>query len=143
VTYVDKIFNDLRSKYDCIVGVHIRRDDYKTFLNGIYFHSWKAYLNWTIETKLLLENNGKRKVGFLFCSDDEIPFSLFKNYSVSILGNNEPMVDIYALSLCDFNIGPPSSFGTWVSWYGKVPRLQLKKGLKIASLEQFSICHNC
>ena len=45
------------------------------------------------------------------------------------------MIDLHTLILCDYIIGPPSSFGTWISWYGNVPRLIINKDTKIDNLE--------
>lgn len=133
----------LRKKYDCLVGVHARKGDYRDYLNGIHFHSWDSYKSWIIQTKDLLKKNGQKNIGFLLCSDDDSPATLFANLPVHFMGEKSVMKDLHALSLCDYNIGPPSSFGTWLSWYGKVPRLHLRKELNIRSLEQFSICTLC
>jgi hypothetical protein len=90
-----------------------------------------------------MEENGCKNVGFLLCSDDNATPSVFADLPVHFMGKKSVMTDLHALSLCDYNIGPPSSFGTWLSWYGRVPRLHLVKELKIRSLDQFSICTGC
>jgi len=133
----------LREKYNCLVGVHARRGDYKDYLDGIHFHSWHSYRNWMIQAKGLMEQNGQKNIGFLLCSDDDAPTAVFANLPVHFMKKKSVISDLHALSLCDYNIGPPSSFGTWLSWHGRVPRLHLEKGLKIRSLEQFSICTGC
>ena len=137
-----KIINDLRSRYDCIVGVHARRGDYETYLDGINYHSWESYLNWANQTKQLLETTGKKNVGILICSDEMPPPSITKRKSIHH-SSNETMLDINLLSLCDYNIGPPSSFGTWVSWFGEIPRNVVFTNTKITSLDQFNICAAC
>jgi hypothetical protein len=133
----------LRKKYDCLVGVHARRGDYKEYLGGIHFHSWDSYRNWISQAKDLMEENGCKNVGFLLCSDDNATPSVFADLPVHFMGEKSVMTDLHALSLCDYNIGPPSSFGTWLSWYGKVPRLHLEEDLNIESLDQFSVCTGC
>lgn len=133
----------LRKKYDCIIGVHARRGDYKEYLGGIHFHSWDSYRNWIRQTKTLIEKNGCKNVGFVMCSDDDAPPLVFADLPLHFMEKKSVMSDLHALSLCDYNIGPPSSFGTWLSWYGRVPRLHLVKGLKIRSVDQFSICTGC
>jgi hypothetical protein len=133
----------LRKKYDCVVGVHARRGDYQQYLGGIHFHSWDSYRNWIIQTKDLMEENGQKNIGFLLCSDDDVPTSTFADLPVHLMVEKSVTTDLHVLSLCDYNLGPPSSFGTWVSWYGKVPRLSLEKGLKIKSKEQFFTCKEC
>ncbi|MEC8043068.1 MAG: hypothetical protein VX130_00550 [Verrucomicrobiota bacterium] len=139
----NETISQLREKFDCVVGVHARRGDYEKYLGGIYFHSWDSYRNWISQTKDLMEKEGKGRVGFLLCSDDHPDYSTFKDLPVSFEKKKNVMTDLHSLSLCDYSIGPPSSFGTWLSWYGKVPRLHLEKELKIESLDQFSVCSRC
>ena len=139
----DETISLLREKFDCIVGVHARRGDYKEHLGGVHFHSWDSYRDWIMQTKQLMEGTGKKRVGFLLCSDGKPHPSEFNNYPVSFGSEKSVMSDLHSLSLCDYNIGPPSSFGTWLSWYGKVPRLVLQEGLQIQSASQFVICSQC
>ena len=133
----------LRQQYDCVVGVHARRGDYKEYLGGIHFHSWDSYRNWISQTKDLIEDSVQKSIGFLLCSDDNPNSSVFANLPVHFMEKKTVISDLHALSLCDYNIGPPSSFGTWLSWHGRVPRLHLQKGLEIHSLDQFSVCSEC
>ena len=143
VVSAKKIINDLRSNYDCIVGIHARRGDYITYLDGIHYHSWEFYLNWGNETKKALEFSGKKNVGIVICSDEVPPTSITKRQSVHFSSSNEIMIDINLLFRCDYNLGPPSSFGTWVSWFGKVPRLVLYNNTEITSLDQFEVSSTC
>jgi len=139
----DETISLLREKFDCIVGVHARRGDYKEYLGGVHFHSWDSYRDWIMQTKRLMEETGKKRVGFLLCSDEKPHPSEFNDLPVSFGSEKSVMSDLHSLSLCDYNIGPPSSFGTWLSWYGKVPRLVLQEGLQIQSASQFVICSQC
>ena len=143
VVSAEKIITDLRSNYDCIVGIHARRGDYATYLAGIHYHSWESYLNWGNETKKALEFSGKKNVGIVICSDEVPPTSITKRQSMHFSSSNEIMIDINLLSRCDYNLGPPSSFGTWVSWFGKVPRLVVHNNTEITSLGQFKVCTTC
>ena len=63
------------------------------------------------------------------------PLQFHQNKSIHFSLSNEFMVDIHLLSFCDYNLGPPSSFGTWISWFGKVPRIVVYKNAEITSLE--------
>ena len=139
----DKIIYELRSKYDCVVGVHARRGDYATYLDGIHYHSWESYLHWANQTKQLLEKSGIKNIGIAICSDEEAPSLTNKDEDVHFNSSNCFMVDIHLLSLCDYNLGPPSSFGTWVSWFGKVPRLVLYNKTEITSLNEFEVSQSC
>ena len=143
VNAAESMIVKLRINYDCVVGVHARRGDYKKYLEGIHFHSWDAYKEWIQQTKGLLEEQGKGRVGFLLCSDDHTDKATFYDLPVTFGNSKSVMTDLHSLSLCDYNIGPPSSFGTWLSWYGKVPRLVIQKGLQIKSISQFVTCSQC
>lgn len=143
VVTAEKIIDELRSKYECIVGVHARRGDYATYLDGLHYHSWESYLHWANQTKHILVRLGKKNVGIVICSDEVPPSTVSKNKDVYLNSSNEVMIDIHLLSLCDYNLGPPSSFGTWISWFGKVPRLVVYNNTKVTSLEQFEICSTC
>jgi hypothetical protein len=133
----------LRRSYDCVVGIHARRGDYRNHLEGIHFHSWDTYKEWIRQTKELLEKQRKGRVGFIVCSDDELNNGTFDNLPVTFGDSKSVMTDLILLSSCDYNIGPPSSFGTWVSWYGKVPRLSIKKDTEVSSLNQFRVSNSC
>tara|TARA_B100000989_G_C19500282_1_gene453939 strand:+ start:484 stop:1368 length:885 start_codon:yes stop_codon:yes gene_type:complete len=143
VVTAEKIIDELRSKYDCVIGVHARRGDYATYLDGIHYHSWESYLHWANLTKQVLEKSGKKNVAIVICSDEEPPTSIPKKKSVHFTSSKEIIVDIHLLSLCDYNVGPPSSFGTWISWFGKVPRLVVYNKTEVTSLEQFEVCTTC
>jgi hypothetical protein len=143
VVSAEKAIFNLGTKYECIVGVHARRGDYINYLGGIHYHSWESYLQWANQTKLILEKKGKKNVGIVICSDELPPASIQKMKSIHFSLSKEFMVDIHLLSLCNYNLGPPSSFGTWVSWFGKIPRLVLHNNTEITSLEQFGVSSTC
>jgi hypothetical protein len=139
----EKKINQLRSRYDCIIGIHARRGDYASYLDGIHYHKWESYLNWGNQTINTLKNSGKKNVGIIVCSDEIPPLSITDTESFYFSSNDDFIVDLHILSLCDYNIGPPSSFGSWISWYGKVPRYNLSKNSKINSIDQFKVCLTC
>ena len=133
----------LKQKFELLVGVHARRGDYRHFLDGIHFHCWSRYKKWIAQVKNLLELEFGRQVGFLLCSDETPPVEEFGELPVFYFRNSDPMIDLHALSLCNYIIGPPSSFGTWVSFHGKVPRIIIKAETEIISLSQFTLTTLC
>tara|TARA_B100000212_G_scaffold329892_2_gene295600 strand:+ start:1054 stop:1938 length:885 start_codon:yes stop_codon:yes gene_type:complete len=143
IASAEKIIDELKSKYECVVGIHARRGDYATYLNGIHYHSWEYYLHWANQTKNVLEKSGKKNVGIAICSDDQAPSLVTNKEDIYFSSSNGFMVDIHLLSLCDYNVGPPSSFGTWVSWFGKVPRIVVYNNTVITSLDQFLVYDSC
>lgn len=144
--YMQKASNfvtHLKKSYNYLVGIHARRGDYKSYLGGKHFHSWESYLNWIMEVKHILEKKGYDRIGFVLCSDDSPPPQILNNSFIHFNGTNHFMIDLHTLTLCDYNIGPPSSFGTWISWYGNVLRLIIDKDTKIENLANFSISNSC
>lgn len=43
VDSIENLFSQVRKDYDLIIGVHIRRGDYKDFCNGVFFFSFDKY----------------------------------------------------------------------------------------------------
>ena len=144
--YLDKAkryVTTLKKSYHCIVGVHARRGDYKTYLGGKHFHSWESYQKWIMELRSVLEKQGHKKIGFILCSDDNPSKWIFNDAFIHFTDLNDFMTDLHILTLCDLNIGPPSSFGTWISWYGQVPRMEIYKDSRISNLDEFKISSSC
>jgi hypothetical protein len=144
--YVEKAeeqINSFKKKFDYIVGVHARRGDYKNYLKGKHYHSWEDYKKWIIQMISVFKNEGYCNLGFVLCSDEKPKKQIFKDLPIHFSDEDNMMIDMHILSLCDYNVGPPSSFGTWISWYGKIPRMIIERNYIISSLEQFSICERC
>ena len=79
----------------------------------------------------------------MFCSDEEPDQSVYSGLPVHFMEKSTMMTDLHILSLCDYSFGPPSSFGTWSSWFGKVPRLVINKLTEIKTLNQFKVSTTC
>ena len=139
----ESCIRNLSREYSTLIGVHARRGDYRDYLGGIHYHSWKDYKKWISETKILFEDQMIQSVGFLLCSDEHPTPDTFGSLPVHFIPEPEIICDLHALSLCDYNFGPPSSFGTWISWYGDVPRLVIQKDTKIFSFNQFRVSNSC
>jgi hypothetical protein len=106
-----------------LVGVHIRRGDYKTFENGIYYYTDEQYLTYM---NAVAKELGKEIV-FLICSNEKVNIDFFNTETTNaIAGPNHELLDMYALAACDYLIGPPSTFTMWASFYGNVPLYMMK-----------------
>ncbi len=114
--------NDFLSSQEkvVIVGVHIRRGDYKEWLDGIYYFSDEAYYRAMKDLEKQLLEKGE-KVKFLICSNEKINLNSFSELDCFIIPESSSEKDLYALSKSDYIIGPPSSFSQWASFYGEVP----------------------
>lgn len=117
-----------------IVGVHIRRGDYKLWHNGRYYFDNKFYLDKMIEMKNQLQDS----VLFVLCSNEFIDTTDFDDVQV-VYHKGDLITDLYTLSKCDFIIGPPSTYSMWASFYGAVPLLHIKSKMQKISLDEFKI----
>jgi hypothetical protein len=99
-----------------LVGIHMRRGDYQTHCGGKYYYSWSDYNCLMQRISEIITD----KMTFLLCSEETIPMEAFQGFEVK-MGPGSPVEDMYALSGCDYLIGPPSSFSGWASFIGNVP----------------------
>jgi len=107
---------ELKREGNTLVGVHIRRGDYKKWENGKYYFdddTYKAYID-AFSQKLLKEGVGKIVV--LIFSNEKVDFTEAPNLMVS---KESWFIDHHIMSLCDYLIGPPSTFTLWASYIGK------------------------
>lgn len=105
---------------ETIVGVHIRRGDYKEWLGGIYYFSDGEYYHVMKNIEKQLLEKGE-KVKFLICSNEKINLNNFSELECFSMSDSSGAEDLYALSRCNYIVGPPSSYSQWASFYGKVP----------------------
>ena len=115
---VNHIFNSIRKENTIIIGVHIRHGDYRTFLGGQYFYSVVEY---QMLMKKLLTIFSNREVVFFIASNENISPSCFSDINCFNIPNSFSVKDLYGLSICDYIIGPPSTFSGWASFSGHIP----------------------
>ena len=119
-----------------IVGVHIRRGDYKTFIGGRFYYDDLVYEQRMGEIVDLCKD---RDVCFYLASNEEVPESLAKNFNTFSIPKANTAEDLYALSKCDILLGPPSTFTGWASYLNDIPIYYIyDKEKKIESLDSFS-----
>lgn len=97
-----------------IVGLHIRRGDYRNFEGGRFYYSYEQY-------RLLMqkmEDYIQEKVRWVICSNEKIETEEFSSFDV-VLGPNQIVEDMYVFSECDYIVGPPSTYTGWASFMGK------------------------
>lgn len=115
--------NEIRNTYGnaTIVGVHIRRKDYKDFLGGLYYFDLEVYRKRMEEMSWIINKD----IIFLAFSDESINKDLLIKEDSSyrlLFSGNSATVDLVMMSLCDYIIGPPSTFSGWASFWGNVPK---------------------
>ena len=131
----EEVVSPLKNKFKIVVGIHIRRGDYKNFIGGKYFYDINAYKS---AMDKIADIFGKEKTAFIICSNENIDLSNFNGLNV-FKGPGYFVADLYALSLCDYIAGPPSTFSMWASFYGQKPIWMIRNIEQIPTLESFKV----
>ena len=117
---VSKARNHCQS--NLLLGVHIRRGDYRYFQGGKYYFPISFYKSFIQKINSLSSHS----IGFLIVSDERLSIDQFDGLNV-YLSNSSEIVDLIALSMCDGVIGPPSTFSYFAcSILGKSNLLHLE-----------------
>ncbi len=132
---VGETLERLRQQADIVIGVHIRRGDYRTYEGGKYFFEIPRYAAWMRE--LAVQFPG-RTAAFFVCSDEPRNREEFAGLTVGI-GVGPPINDLYTLAGCDFVLGPLSTFSQWASFYGNVPLLHLRGADERVDVDRFQV----
>jgi hypothetical protein len=122
---IDSLLKEARSKYSLILGVHIRENDFKDFYEGKYFVPAEHYLNLIDQFKKL---KSEKSVGVLICSDSAVMLKEINQRCPDfILPKGSVAQDMYALSQCDYILGPQATtMSAWAAYLGKVNLAQIK-----------------
>jgi hypothetical protein len=120
-TAAKEVVSRARRSAQILVGVHLRQRDYRSFENGLYFFTPRDYRR-IVES--LLSSLPKKSIAFLLCSDAPISTEVWAGLDCR-MGLGRPLEDLLSLSLCDYIVGPPSTFSMWASYYGGVPLFQV------------------
>lgn len=134
----DKIISKLRETKQTLVGVHVRRTDYKDWFRGKYYFSTEVYEKALKEISALLPNG----VHFIICSDEKLTAKDFPSLpEEQLYFSQHPFItDFVLLSSCDYIIGPPSTFSGYASFYGKAKKYTLfSDNQTISSTDQFGV----
>lgn len=123
----NNFIQNIRNNYDYIIGVLIRRNDYKTWSKGKYYFEFDRYFSWINKIEALYS---QRKAAVVITSDENIPGSFLKksNYfkATGCQGAKGHYIEsFHELSLCDLVVTPPSTFGIWAAFLGNIPILPL------------------
>lgn len=107
---------------DVLLGVHIRRGDYRTWQGGRYFYDDDVYVRYI---RLFLAMHSLRHVTVYLCGNDP---ALSRDFYATrlpgirvVLPNGTPAEDLCLLSHCDFLIGAPSTFSLVAAMYRDTP----------------------
>jgi hypothetical protein len=132
---VKNVIEPANLKYDILVGVHIRRGDYKDFLGGKFYFEDDIYVQ---KMNLFQSFFRDKKIGFLICSNQEINYNNFSEFDI-VKPTNFFIEDLYCLASCDYLLGPPSTFTMWASFYGNTPLYKIHSKEDIFELKDFVV----
>ena len=118
VVQVQKMIEELKRTGQRLIGVHIRRRDYKTFVDGRYYFDDSVYSR-EMKRVMGFEDIGGNTM-FLVFSDEEIDETGFESVPCRFM-HGSAVEDQWMMSQCDYLMGPPSTFSAWASFMGKVP----------------------
>ena len=133
-----ELIEKCRKDCEILIGMHIRREDYKTFLDGIYYYEMEDYKSKMLELNKLFVD---KRVTFLICSNEIMNPTDFSGINI-VMANDHIIEDMYSLAKCDLIVGPPSTYSMWASFYGNVPLYQIKKIKKPIALKDFEVTIN-
>jgi len=128
---------NLRRVADVVIAIHLRQGDYRRWNKGQYFFSVERYTKWMHE---LAEQFDGTKVAFLVCSDERRSRDEFPGLTVGF-GPGSSVGDLYAMALCDWILGPLSTFSQWASFYGETPLFHLRNESDQPDLSSFMVSY--
>jgi hypothetical protein len=133
---LDNFFGPKFSSTELIIGIHIRRGDYKIFENGAYYYSTQTYAAIIKQLSILFKDKNPH---FLICSNERIdlPDEDMTGIKITSAPNHE-LLDMYSLARCHYIVGPPSTYSMWASFYGNKPLYMIKDPSKTISLVDFN-----
>lgn len=131
--------DQLKKSSDLVIGVHIRRGDYKVWNNGRFYYELDQYLQFMKRVK---ETFPEKQISFFICSNEWFEIDVFNGISCFRHPQNEPsaeILDLHTLSMCDYLIGPFSTYSRWASFIGETPLCFLEDNNQSFTKESFSV----
>lgn len=114
--FVNKIEEFKRQGFT-LTGVHIRRGDYKKWKGGAHYYNDKVYQRHIDSISEQLIAQGKEKQVFILFSNETLSIPESEN---TLISKENWYIDHHLMSICNFLIGPPSTFTLWASYIGNV-----------------------
>lgn len=131
--------DNLRERYDFLVGVAIRQGDYRTsaaVYQRFLFES-DQYARWIAQADHAFADKGR--VGFVLTADEPQNADLFgKNvhFSTGIAGGKGHYLEsLVELSLCDVLMTSATTFGGWAAFVGNIPVIPLVNSAQVIQPE--------
>jgi len=132
-----KKIQDIDRDTTSIIGVHIRRGDYKKHQNGRYFFNDDVYQKYINNMRLEIRERLSKQAIFVIFSDEITGFNENSDFYIS---DNTWCIDHLLMSNCDYLIGPPSTFTLWASYIGKNKYFHIQDDSGDIDVDRFSYC---
>jgi hypothetical protein len=104
-----------QKKSDILIAMHLRRGDYKEYLNGKYYYSFDEYLSLLKHIENLFTDFNHKIIIF---SNEKTPSEIGLRKNV-VIGPGQAINDFFLMSQCNYIIGPPSTFSLVASFLGQ------------------------
>lgn len=132
---------NFRKMNEIIIGIHIRRGDYKQWKGGKYFYEFSHYKKIAehLRNQIYKEESkkGEKRVRFFLSSNEDLTHFIPELPDSFSYPGQSAVEDLACLSACDYIFGPSSTFSMWASYYGNVPLRILDPGEHTISLDEF------
>lgn len=119
-----------------VVGVHLRRRDYRTFAGGKFYFDDEEYHNRLLG--LASGPSGNNPPLFVLICEEPLDIANFSLENVRCLGPSSIGFDQALLEVCDYIVGPPSTFNAWPSLLHGIPRAVISRNKKCLDWTDFS-----
>ncbi|PSN17336.1 hypothetical protein C7271_18265 [filamentous cyanobacterium CCP5] len=124
-----------RGRGTTVVGIHIRHGDYMGWQKGQHFFTLEQYRSIMASLPKVLR---QRQLLYVVSSDAPWTREDFPGLQVT-MADREPIIAMLCLSLCDYIVGPKSSFNRWASFYGNVPLYTIRDPEQAIHLADFDV----
>lgn len=123
-------------KNNVVVGLHVRRGDYNSWLGGKYYYSDFDYKNFVQQVRHYYASLGK-SCWVIACTNDEGSPACGQDQT----SHGRWHADQVILQNCDLLIGPPSTFTMWASYIACVPYIHMKSNNQKFKYSDSCICN--
>lgn len=120
ITFLINYLDNIKKKGRYIIGLHIRRNDYKFWNDGKYYFSDQYYE--VVIKKLRINFTKINKNPFIVVVSDE---NVSSKIGFDFISNGSWKEDQIVLQNCDILVGPPSTFSMWASYISQIPLIEL------------------
>lgn len=125
-----------RESVDIVVGLHIRRGDYKEAFGGMYYYSDDEYLRFMQG----FEQSCGKRARFVIVSNEPVNVDFFASHGVLVAdASASAPEDVVTLSECDCIMGPRSTFSRFAAFYGNKPICRILDQTQRIDIENFEI----